>query len=79
VVVHHEIDHLDGILFIDRLERVEDLYTIVVDDCGQRVRHAASEFSRSFPLADPVVVGRLQAVLMELRGAGAGARKEDRN
>jgi peptide deformylase len=28
VLVHHEIDHLDGVLFIDRVERMEDLYTI---------------------------------------------------
>ena len=32
VVVHHEIDHLDGILFIDRLEKLEDLYTVVKND-----------------------------------------------
>ncbi|MBN2471875.1 MAG: peptide deformylase [Anaerolineae bacterium] len=28
ILVHHEIDHLDGVLFIDRIERLEDLYTI---------------------------------------------------
>jgi peptide deformylase len=28
VVVHHEIDHLDGVLFIDRIERLEDLCRI---------------------------------------------------
>ncbi|MDO9547087.1 MAG: peptide deformylase [Pelolinea sp.] len=28
VVVHHEIDHLDGVLFIDRIESVNDLYII---------------------------------------------------
>jgi len=28
VLVHHEIDHLDGVLFIDHIERPEDLYTI---------------------------------------------------
>jgi peptide deformylase len=28
VVVHHEIDHLDGVLFIDRIQRKEDLYLI---------------------------------------------------
>ena len=26
VVVHHEIDHLDGVLFIDHVERFEDFY-----------------------------------------------------
>ena len=28
ILVHHEIDHLDGILFIDRIEQLEDLYVI---------------------------------------------------
>jgi peptide deformylase len=38
VVVHHEIDHLDGVLFIDRVERMEDLYGVRVDDNGHLVR-----------------------------------------
>jgi peptide deformylase len=28
ILVHHETDHLDGVLFIDRIEQLEDLYTI---------------------------------------------------
>jgi len=28
VVVHHEIDHLNGVLFIDRIEKPEDLYRL---------------------------------------------------
>lgn len=28
ILVHHEIDHLDGVLFIDRIEQLEDLYTV---------------------------------------------------
>jgi peptide deformylase len=28
ILVHHEIDHLDGVLFIDRIEQPEDLYTV---------------------------------------------------
>jgi peptide deformylase len=28
ILVHHEIDHLDGVLFIDHIEQPEDLYTI---------------------------------------------------
>lgn len=27
-IVQHELDHLDGVLFIDRLDSLEDLYTI---------------------------------------------------
>ena len=38
VVVHHEIDHLDGILFIDRIQSIEDLYTIRENECGEMVR-----------------------------------------
>lgn len=28
ILVHHEIDHLNGVLFIDHIERPEDLYTV---------------------------------------------------
>jgi len=38
VLVHHEIDHLDGVLFIDRVENVEDLYRVEQDENGQLVR-----------------------------------------
>ena len=42
VVVHHEIDHLDGVLFIDRVERFEDLYRIREDEHGRLVRAPVS-------------------------------------
>lgn len=38
VVIHHEIDHLDGVLFIDRVEGVEDLYQTRINDKGHLVR-----------------------------------------
>jgi peptide deformylase len=38
VVVHHEIDHLDGVLFVDRVENIEDLYTVREDENGELVR-----------------------------------------
>jgi len=38
VVVHHETDHLDGVLFIDRIENVEDLYRVREDENGELVR-----------------------------------------
>ncbi len=38
VVVHHEIDHLDGVLFIDRIARIEDLYRIEHDPAGKSIR-----------------------------------------
>ena len=38
IVVHHEIDHLDGVLFIDRIEKLEDLYRLSVNENGELVR-----------------------------------------
>ena len=43
VVVHHEIDHLDGVLFIDRVGSVEDLYRVREDENGQLVRAPVME------------------------------------
>lgn len=34
-VLHHEIDHLDGILFLDRLRDPDELYTPVANDDGK--------------------------------------------
>ena len=38
VVVHHEIDHLDGVLFIDRVANISDLYQLREDENGDLVR-----------------------------------------
>ena len=38
VLVHHEIDHLDGVLFIDHIEKLEDLYRLSVNESGEFVR-----------------------------------------
>jgi peptide deformylase len=38
VLVHHEIDHLDGVLFIDRIENLEDLYRLSVNENEELVR-----------------------------------------
>lgn len=38
VVVHHELDHLDGVLFIDRIESLADLYHIKKDEEENWVR-----------------------------------------
>jgi peptide deformylase len=43
VVVHHEIDHLDGTLFIDRVESLDDLYHVREDENGDLVRVPLSE------------------------------------
>ncbi len=42
VLVHHEIDHLEGVLFIDRIERADDLFRIGEDEFGQTVRMPVS-------------------------------------
>jgi peptide deformylase len=38
VLVHHEIDHLDGVLFIDRVTKIEDLYRVRQDENGELIR-----------------------------------------
>jgi len=38
VVVHHEIDHLDGVLFIDRVNSLDDLYRLRENQQGELVR-----------------------------------------
>jgi len=45
VVVHHEIDHLDGVLFIDRIESVNDLYTIRENERGEMVKVPYTDIS----------------------------------
>jgi peptide deformylase len=49
VVVHHEIDHLDGVLFIDRVESIEDLYRVREGENGELMRVPVSaDVSLSF-------------------------------
>lgn len=36
-LVHHEIDHLDGILFLDRVEKVSDLYQVIETSDGEKL------------------------------------------
>lgn len=38
VVVHHEIDHLEGILFVDRVASIKDLYRVRENEKGELVR-----------------------------------------
>jgi peptide deformylase len=53
VIVHHEMDHLDGILFIDRVETKDDLYFIAEDENGENVRVPIDENSASFIPSPP--------------------------
>lgn len=43
VVVHHEIDHLDGVLFIDRVKSINDLYRVRENEKGELVRVPVAE------------------------------------
>lgn len=38
VIIHHEMDHLDGVLFIDRIENLQDLYTLRENERDEMVR-----------------------------------------
>lgn len=42
-VLQHEIDHLDGILFLDRLDRPEDLREVREDELEEAEAHAVLE------------------------------------
>jgi peptide deformylase len=52
VVVHHEIDHLDGVLFIDRIESLDDLYRVYMDGNGKPVRVPISEIISGTRITD---------------------------
>jgi peptide deformylase len=55
VLVHHEIDHLNGVLFIDRIKSLDDLYRVQMDSNGKLVRVPVSG---EVPLWDSKVIGR---------------------
>lgn len=47
--MHHEIDYLDGVLFIDRVENIEDLYQVHEGENGELMRvPMPADFSLSF-------------------------------
>lgn len=53
VVVHHEIDHLDGVLFIDRIKNREDLFTIRENEQGELVKEPiTNEFDLAYLQAE---------------------------
>jgi peptide deformylase len=45
-VLHHEIDHLDGILFLDRLRDPDELYTPVAGEGGETKMARLSDLSQ---------------------------------
>lgn len=45
-VLHHEIDHLDGILFLDRLRDPDELYTPVTGEDGESKMARLRDLSR---------------------------------
>lgn len=52
VLVHHEIDHLDGVLFIDRANSPDDLYRIGKDEEGENLRLSLPATERQMYLRD---------------------------
>jgi peptide deformylase len=46
IVVHHEIDHLDGVLYLDRLDRGGKIYVEETDENGEQVLVELSEALR---------------------------------
>jgi peptide deformylase len=52
VLVHHEIDHLDGVLFIDRIESLDDLYRVVMDGNGKPMQVPLTEIVPSIRVSD---------------------------
>ncbi|MFO8035146.1 MAG: peptide deformylase [Anaerolineales bacterium] len=52
VLVHHEIDHLNGVLFIDRARTPEDLYRVGVNEEGEHVRLSLTDAERQLYLRD---------------------------
>ena len=52
VVIHHEMDHLDGVLFIDRIESLDDLYRVYMDGNGKPVQVPISEIVPAIRLTD---------------------------
>jgi peptide deformylase len=69
VLVHHEIDHLEGILFIDRVQSIKDLYTIMEDEFGRQVRKPLADSIRQAedPLRLSEWKGPIQATLPRRR------------
>ena len=45
-VLHHELDHLDGVLFLDRLRDPDELYTPVEGEDGKTIMVRLSELRR---------------------------------
>jgi peptide deformylase len=61
-VIQHELDHLDGVLFMDRLDSLADLYVFVTDDDGNRKPISYLEVTRDAKkIASPGAPPRLIA------------------
>ena len=71
-VILHELDHLDGVLFMDRLASLADLYVLVTDDEGNRKPVPYTEVTRSAEkIGAPDKLPRLPATAERARRTGA--------
>jgi peptide deformylase len=55
VVVHHEIDHLNGVLFIDHIRSLDDLYQVSIDANGKSVRMPISQILNGWKGVDQIL------------------------
>ena len=59
-LVHHEIDHLDGILFLDRLKDLDDLFIVKHDENGKPRLVPVNNPTARPPVGPNVDIGELK-------------------
>lgn len=59
-LVHHEIDHLDGILFLDRLKDMDDLFIVKHDENGKPRLVPVNNPAARPPVGPNVDIGELK-------------------
>lgn len=59
-LVHHEIDHLDGILFLDRLKNMDDLFIVKHDENGKPRLVPVNNPAARPPIGPNVDIGELK-------------------
>ena len=59
-LVHHEIDHLDGVLFLDRLKDMDDLFIVKHDENGKPRLVPVNNPTARAPVGPNVDIGELK-------------------